>query len=94
MSVAMLDITNNDTVSWLSERLDILTNSLSSYDTSRDGQNSGLPDVAFFVDSGSFENLPAYFQVIATLMNASLFVKLYYLSENEDNIFNNFLSIF
>ena len=67
MSVAMLDITNNDTVSWLSARLDILTNSLSSYETSRDGQNSGLPDVAFFVDSGSFENLPAYFQVSALL---------------------------
>ena len=63
MSVAMLDVTNKDTVAWLSERLDILTNSLSSYDTAREVQSSDLPNVAFFVDSGSFENLPAYFQV-------------------------------
>ena len=91
MSVAMLDITNNDTVSWLSERLDILINSLSSYDTSRDGQNSGLPDVAFFVDSGSFENLPAYFQVSALL---TLFQINQYFSEYEDNIFNYSLSNF
>ena len=60
----MLDVTNNDTVAWLSERLDILTNSLSSNDdTSRQVQISDLPNVAFFVDSGSFENLPAFFQV-------------------------------
>ena len=64
MSVAMLDITNNDTISWLSQRLDILTSSVSSSGTSRDSQDSDLPEVAFFVDSGSFENLPAYFQVI------------------------------
>ena len=64
MSVAMLDITNNDTVSWLSQRLDILTSSVSSSGSSRGSQAFDLPEVAFFVDSGSFENLPAYFQVI------------------------------
>ena len=64
MSVAMLDITNNDTISWLSQRLDVLTSSVSSSSTSRGSQNSDLPEVAFFVDAGSFENLPAYFQVI------------------------------
>ena len=68
MSVAMLDITNNDTVAWLSERLDIITDSLETYDSSRGNQNSGLPDVAFFVDSGSFENLPAYFQVLIFIL--------------------------
>ena len=63
MSVAMLDITNNATVPWLRERLEKLMKSLSSNGIVIDDKNSPLPDVAFFVDSGSYENLPAYFQV-------------------------------
>ena len=67
MSVAMLDITNNETVAWLNGRLDGLSKSL-SFDDGIDpmienNSNSHLPHLAYFVDSGSFENLPAYFQV-------------------------------
>ena len=67
MSVAMLDITNNETVSWLNGKLEGLRKSL-SFDDGIDpmngkNSNSHLPNVAYVVDSGSFENLPAYFQV-------------------------------
>ena len=63
MSVAMLDITNNETVAWMGGRLDNLIKSLPSNEMTMVNKNSQLPNVAFFVDSGSFENLPAYFQV-------------------------------
>lgn len=59
----MLDITNKSTVAWLREILEKLMKSLSSDEMTIDDKNSRLPDVAFFVDSGSFDNLPAYFQV-------------------------------
>ena len=63
MSVAMLDITNKATVAWLRETLEKLMTSLSSDEIVINDKNFQLPDVAFFVDSGSFENLPTYFQV-------------------------------
>ena len=63
MSVAMLDITNKDTVVWLRERLETLMTFLSYDNRDKEKKSSELPGVTFFVDSGSFENLPAYFQV-------------------------------
>ena len=67
MSVAMLDITNNETAAWLNGKLKGLSKSLSFDDgihlMNENNSNSHLPNVAYFVDSGSFENLPAYFQV-------------------------------
>ena len=63
MSVAMLDITSNVTTSWLSRRLSKLIDSVSTDKEKREDNTSPLPTVAFFADSGNFENLPAYFQV-------------------------------
>ena len=63
MSVAMLDITNNVTTSWLSRRLSKLIESVSLDKEKREDSTSHFPTVAFFADSGNFENLPAYFQV-------------------------------
>ena len=63
MSVAMLDITNNVTTSWLSRRLSKLIESVSTDKEKREDNTSHFPTVAFFADSGNFENLPAYFQV-------------------------------
>ena len=63
MSVAMLDITNNVTTSWLSRRLSKLIESVSLDKETREDSTSHFPTVAFFADSGNFENLPAYFQV-------------------------------
>ena len=63
MSVAMLDITNNVTTSWLSRRLSKLIESVSLDKEKREDRTSQLPTVVFFADSGNFENLPAYFQV-------------------------------
>ena len=63
MSVAMLDITNNVTTSWLSRRLSELIESVSADKQKGEDKTSDFPTVAFFADSGNFENLPAYFQV-------------------------------
>ena len=63
MSVAMLDITNNVTTSWLSRRLSKLIESVSEDKEKREDRTPHFPKLAFFADSGNFENLPAYFQV-------------------------------
>ena len=67
MSVAMLDITNKDTTAWIKTRLNVLVKSLSSNNgmdpMSEKIQNLHLPNVAYFIDTGSFESLPSYFQV-------------------------------
>ena len=63
MSVAMLDITSNVTTSWLSRRLSKLIESVSTDKEKREDSTSHFPAVAFYADSGNFENLPAYFQV-------------------------------
>ena len=63
MSVAMLDITNNVTTSWLSRRLSELIESVSADKQKGEDKTSDFPTVAFFADSGNFENLPAYFEV-------------------------------
>lgn len=49
-SAALLDITNEQTVSWLKGKLSALTREL------------GAKNVAFFVDSGNAFHTPTYFQ--------------------------------
>ena len=59
----MLDITNKETISWLRHRLEKLMNSLTENEETEYGKKLMLPDVVFFVDAGTSENLPTYFQV-------------------------------
>ena len=59
----MLDITNKETIFWLRHRLEKLMNSLTENEETEYGKKVMLPDVVFFVDAGTSENLPTYFQV-------------------------------
>ena len=56
-SAGLLDITNNETVTWLRGRLRAVSDAL-----------GGDDNVVFYVDSGNAFHTPTYFQVICILV--------------------------